>query len=170
MPGTPLLVLEDTSLFKVDAYVNERLLGKVRIGMPVTVVPAGEGARCGDHRGDRPRRGPRDEELSRQGLSQGAVLEVGPLREDSDTRRERSRSCSFPRRAVVEKGQLTGVYVVDNQGVMTYRIIRTGRAYGDEVEVVSGLKPGERIVVAGLEHAVDGGVVKTMSARGSRAG
>ncbi len=42
-PGTPLLVLEETSLFKVDAYVDERLAGKIKIGMPVTVLLAGEG-------------------------------------------------------------------------------------------------------------------------------
>ncbi len=59
----------------------------------------------------------------------------------------------IPVKAIVEKGQLTGVYVVDSQGVMTYRIIKTGQTYGDQVEVVSGIKPDERIAVAGLEHA-----------------
>ena len=66
----------------------------------------------------------------------------------------------IPAKAVVEKGLLTGVYVVDSQGVMTYRIIKTGQVFGDQVEVVSGIKPGERIAVAGLERAIDGGLVK----------
>ena len=65
-----------------------------------------------------------------------------------------------PRTAVVEKGQLTGAYVVDDQEIMTYRLLKRGRTYREQVEVLSGLKAGERIVVNGLEKAVDGGIVK----------
>jgi multidrug efflux pump subunit AcrA (membrane-fusion protein) len=60
----------------------------------------------------------------------------------------------------VERGQLTGVYVVDEKGVMTLRLIRIGKEYADKTEVLSGLKGGERIVVEGIERAVDGGMVK----------
>jgi multidrug efflux pump subunit AcrA (membrane-fusion protein) len=65
-----------------------------------------------------------------------------------------------PRMAIVEKGQLIGVYAVDDNGVITYRLVRTGKVYGENVEVLSGLKGGERIVVDGIEKVVDGGVVK----------
>ena len=45
---------------------------------------------------------------------------------------------------------------------MTYRMVRTGRSFGDRVELLSGLREGEIIAVAGLEKAIDGGVVKQM--------
>jgi multidrug efflux pump subunit AcrA (membrane-fusion protein) len=38
--------------------------------------------------------------------------------------------------------------------------VRTGRPYGEQIEVLSGLKSGERIIVEGVDKAVDGGVVK----------
>lgn len=64
------------------------------------------------------------------------------------------------KKAIVEKGQLTGVYVVDANSIVTYRLIRPGRVYGDMVEVLSGLNPNERIIVDNVEKAVDGGIVK----------
>ena len=162
-PGTPLLVIEDTSHFRVDAYVNERLLPKVRAGMPVTVVPAGDGARLTGTIGEvvpavdpATRSFPVKVYLKEPSLRSGLYVRI-VIPEGT------KKVLLVPKGAVVEKGELTGVYVVDDQGVMTYRIIKTGQPYGDEVEVVSGLTAGERIVVGGLEHAVDGGLVRTMS-------
>ena len=66
-----------------------------------------------------------------------------------------------PRSAIVEKGQLTGVYAVDGQGIVTYRLIRTGKAYDGNREILSGLKPNDRIIVQGVEKATDGGIIET---------
>ncbi len=159
-PGVPLLVLEDTSLFKVDASINERLLGKVKAGMPVSIVAAGVGKRVAGTIGEvvpavdpATRSFPVKVYLKEPSLRSGLYVKIA-------IPEGKKRVLLVPAKALVEKGQLTGVYVVDNQGIMTYRIIKTGQAYRDEVEVVSGLKPDERIAVAGLEHARDGGVVK----------
>ena len=65
-----------------------------------------------------------------------------------------------PRSAVVEKGQLTGVYVVDESGVVNYRLIKKGAIYDNGAEILSGLKNGERIIVTGTERAVDGGILR----------
>ena len=65
-----------------------------------------------------------------------------------------------PRAAIVEKGQLTGVYAVDGQDVVTYRLVRTGKVYDGGMEILSGLKPNDRIIVQGVEKAVDGGVLE----------
>jgi multidrug efflux pump subunit AcrA (membrane-fusion protein) len=55
---------------------------------------------------------------------------------------------------------LTGVYAVDEKGVVTYRLVRVGKNYGDKVEILSGLNAGEKIITAGVEKAIDGGVIK----------
>jgi multidrug efflux pump subunit AcrA (membrane-fusion protein) len=65
-----------------------------------------------------------------------------------------------PKESVIEKGQLVGVYAVDDKGIITYRLIKTGKTYNEKVEVLSGLSDGDRIVVDGVEKAVDGGIVK----------
>jgi RND family efflux transporter MFP subunit len=53
-----------------------------------------------------------------------------------------------PRAAVVRRSEVTAVYVVDEQGRARLRQIRLGTA-GDEasVEVLAGLKPGERVAL-----------------------
>jgi multidrug efflux pump subunit AcrA (membrane-fusion protein) len=43
---------------------------------------------------------------------------------------------------------------------MTYRIVKLGQISGDRIEVLSGLRSNERIAVAGVDKAIDGGVVK----------
>jgi multidrug efflux pump subunit AcrA (membrane-fusion protein) len=63
-----------------------------------------------------------------------------------------------PERAVVERGQLNGVYVVDKESVIVYRLVKVGRKYGERLEILSGLNPGERMVVEGVDKAVDGGL------------
>ncbi len=159
VPGTPLLTLEDTSLFKVEAYVNEGLMGKVTWGTPVRVVLAGGRTAAGAVGEVVPAVDPATRSfpvkiyLADHSLKSGVYVRV-LIPEGA------KRVLLVPARSLVGKGQLTGLYVVDGQGIMTYRIVRTGQAYGDEVEVVSGLRPDERIAVAGIEHAVDGGVVR----------
>jgi multidrug efflux pump subunit AcrA (membrane-fusion protein) len=51
-----------------------------------------------------------------------------------------------PRRAVRMVGQLEQVEVVKD-GRPNRQPIRTGRAFGDDVEVLSGLREGEKVVV-----------------------
>jgi len=60
-----------------------------------------------------------------------------------------------PATALVERGQLTGLYVVTD-GVLRYRMVQTGRRLGAQVEILSGLRGGERIVAADTRRASDG--------------
>lgn len=50
-----------------------------------------------------------------------------------------------PLQAVVRRGELTGLYVLDAQGRPALRQVRLGRSEGAEVEVLAGLAPGERV-------------------------
>jgi hypothetical protein len=51
---------------------------------------------------------------------------------------------TIPTDAVVRRGQLTGVHVVQGD-VQLLRWVRLGRAIGDRIEVLSGLDAGEVI-------------------------
>jgi multidrug efflux pump subunit AcrA (membrane-fusion protein) len=61
-----------------------------------------------------------------------------------------------PRKAVLERGQLAGVVVVDDASVARLRLVKTGKSYGENVEALSGLSDGERIVVDGVANVKDG--------------
>lgn len=53
-----------------------------------------------------------------------------------------------PARAITRVGQLEEVRLVQEGKVHT-RLLRTGRAYGEMVEVLSGLEPGDTVLLAG---------------------
>jgi RND family efflux transporter MFP subunit len=52
-----------------------------------------------------------------------------------------------PRSAVVEQGQLQGLYIVDDAKRARFRLMRIGKTIGDQVEVISGLKAGVKYIV-----------------------
>lgn len=52
-----------------------------------------------------------------------------------------------PIRALVERSEVTGVYVIDSGGRTSLRQIRTGHRFDDGVEVLAGLAAGERIAL-----------------------
>jgi len=61
-----------------------------------------------------------------------------------------------PAAAVIRRGQLTGVWIVDDQGRAVLRWIRLGRELGDRVELLSGLAGGETIVLTAAAPLAEG--------------
>ncbi|MFQ3574343.1 MAG: HlyD family efflux transporter periplasmic adaptor subunit, partial [Thermodesulfovibrionales bacterium] len=61
---------------------------------------------------------------------------------------------------IVKKGQLNGVYTVDNKGLIHYRLIKIGKTFGDKIEVISGLSPKEIVISDGIQKAFEGGVIE----------
>ena len=56
---------------------------------------------------------------------------------------------AVPREAVLDSGLRKTVFVERSEGVFEPRQVRTGWRFGDRVEIVDGLTPGERIVTSG---------------------
>ena len=52
----------------------------------------------------------------------------------------------IPRSAVVERGQLQGIFVLDQNQVASLRYISLGKTSGSGIEVLAGLQDGERVV------------------------
>ncbi|MCD4716550.1 MAG: hypothetical protein K8R45_07385 [Desulfobacterales bacterium] len=67
-----------------------------------------------------------------------------------------SRQLLINRGAVIFRGQLTGLYLVDSDNIAHFRLIRLGKISGDSAEVLSGLKEGDRYVVEPLPALGDG--------------
>src|ERR1017187_4907856 len=60
-----------------------------------------------------------------------------------------SQPPAIPEAAAVYEGDAAHVWVLEGDGLLAYRAIRTGRTNDGLVEVQDGLKPGERIVTKG---------------------
>jgi hypothetical protein len=53
-----------------------------------------------------------------------------------------------PRAALLDRGQLQGVYVVGSDGEIALRYVTLGKPAGDNVELLSGVAQGERLVAS----------------------
>jgi multidrug efflux pump subunit AcrA (membrane-fusion protein) len=68
-----------------------------------------------------------------------------------------------PAKALVSRGQLTGVYWIDPERTARFRLVRTGNAEGENIEVLSGLRAGDRYVVEPGVQIADGMKVEGVS-------
>lgn len=163
MPGKPLLTVYDPSLMRVTAYVGQQQAAalrdtgggdlqvdipgisaprvavpaskvqvlptvdaqshtvQVRVELPPSVVGAAPGmfARLWLNAG--------------KGAAASADAAFGPL--------------LVPAGVVVRRAEMTGVYVLDDQNRPLLRQVRLGRPAGDMVEVLSGVRAGDRIAL-----------------------
>lgn len=58
-----------------------------------------------------------------------------------------AKSVTVPVSAIVRRAEMTGLYVQDAQGKPLLRQVRLGRTDGDRVEVLTGVAPGEAVVL-----------------------
>lgn len=66
-----------------------------------------------------------------------------------------------PKSALVQNGQLKGIYTLSQSNTAILRWLRLGREYGEEVEVLSGLSVGESYIIPGETKLYNGIAVTT---------
>lgn len=160
-PGVPLLTLEDDSRYRLEVSVEDSMLKKIRIASPVRIsidalgpqeiassvaeiVPASDPASRSftvkinlfDKKGKTI-----GQSVLRSGLFGKAFFQVGT-----------KQILKVPQSAIMQRGQLVAVFIADSSNILHLRLIKTGRQYGDQVEVLSGLNDGDRVVVEGVER------------------
>lgn len=59
-----------------------------------------------------------------------------------------------PAKSLVYRSEVTGVYVIDDNGQVSLRQVRIGRQRDGQVEVLSGLQPGERVAIDPIRAGV----------------
>jgi multidrug efflux pump subunit AcrA (membrane-fusion protein) len=161
-PGKPLIVMERIGGYRVDLEVPESYAHLVRTGQPVAVrVPsAGPAVLQGTVAVVVPAADPR----SRTSMVQVEVPGTETLRSGMFARADlivaERPLMRIPVAAVVQKGQLSGVFIVDQDDTARFRLIRTGRSDGDQVDVISGLAPGTRLVAAPPVQLANGSAVE----------
>ncbi|MBE2178846.1 MAG: efflux RND transporter periplasmic adaptor subunit [Chthoniobacterales bacterium] len=153
-PGRPLLEIENSSLLRFECEVPEALIDRVQMGaeLPVSVDAAGAtlAGRVSEiapsaSAGSRTF-------LVKLDLPAAERLRAGQFGRASVPVRERP-AVLVADEAVVRRGGIESVFVVED-GVATLRLVKTGRHIDGQVEIVSGLAGGER-VVAKDAHLLD---------------
>ena len=148
LPGQPLLKIEDNRNLRLEVTVKEQDILSIRPGSKVTVqidampgrdikATVSQVVAAADIRThsfivkiDVP---------SEKGLITGmygkALFSIG-----------KRSALMVPKAAVVELSGISGVYVVSPAGTAVFQMIQQGETQGNEVEVVSGLKQGDRVI------------------------
>jgi RND family efflux transporter MFP subunit len=155
-PGHPVLMVEDPAHLQVQTAVSEELYRGIKIGQSVMVEIDGQDkalsakvARLSPAADPMTHTYTIKLDVAAPGLRSGAFARVlFPTGKRS--------VLVVPVEAVMDRAGITGVFVVDAQGSAQYRMVRLGKPEGGLVEVLSGLNPGERVVI-GNAKAVNNG-------------
>jgi len=164
-PGVPLLTLEDNSRYRLEVSVEDSMLKKIRLDTPVRIsidalgpqefssrvaeiVPASDPASRSatvkidlfDEKGRSV-----GQPFLRSGLYGKARFPVG-----------QKQVIRIPQKAILQSGQLVSVFIIDSSNIVRLRLIKTGKQYGDQMEVLSGMNDRDRIVVEGMERVKEG--------------
>ncbi|HSR35794.1 MAG TPA: efflux RND transporter periplasmic adaptor subunit [Desulfurivibrionaceae bacterium] len=157
--GMPLLVLENGDRLQVAAQVPEALVARLKVGdaLPVQVPAAGFAGT-----GAIAELSPAADALSRTATVKinlaAAALRPGQFARVTLPGGE-AASLFVPETAISTQGQMERLFVVQ-EGKASLRLVRTGERRDGRVEVLSGLNPGEQVVVRESARLVDGQPVK----------
>jgi RND family efflux transporter MFP subunit len=155
-PGKPLLEMEDARDLRLEADVPEAVIGHLTLGDKPGVRVSGV---TGELAGVISEIAPSADSNSRTFLVKLDLPPTPGLRAGQFGRAAmpvgETSALRVPASAIVQRGQLELVFVVVN-GHAQLRIVKTGKRLGDEVEVVSGMDAGEKVVVENAAQLIDG--------------
>jgi membrane fusion protein (multidrug efflux system) len=171
--GTEIATISDLSTIKLDFTVPETMLATIREGLPIEARAAAYP--------DRPFRGiiqtidpvidpntravtvrallPNPDRALRPGMMLNVVISSAAR-----------NGLSVPELAVVGEGDRRYVFTLDGQGRARRVQVRTGARLGGRIEIVEGLRPGQRVVTEGIVKVADGMQVRVEGAGGGRGG
>jgi len=155
MPGTPVLTVEETTRYRLEASLPEEYLPSAKTGASVSIS-------------------------TEHGQFEGRVAEVVPaadvtshtfmvkidLPHNCNCRSGEYGQASFPigeakrlavpSSAVLDHGELQGIFVVGADGNVEYRLVKTGITFGNRVEILSGVAAGEKVAISQIDRLRDG--------------
>lgn len=163
MAGTPITTIDDVSQIKLDFTVPETALALMRPGGRIVARSAAWGRR--EFEGVIRAVGSRVDPVTRavvvralipnedRALRPGMLLTVNVMIE------ERS-ALMVPERIIVQVADDAYVYIVGDDNTARRQPVQLGTRQGGNVEIVSGLAPGDRIVTQGVIKLRDGSPVR----------
>jgi membrane fusion protein, multidrug efflux system len=167
--GTEIATISDLTSIKLDFTLPETMLAAIRAGLPIQARAAAYP--------DRPYHGvvrtvdpvidpntravtvrarlPNPDRTLRPGMMMTVVIESASR-----------QGLSVPELAVVGEGDRRFVFAVGGDGRARRVPVRTGARIGGRIEVVQGLRPGQRVVTEGIVKVADGMQVRLAGAGG----
>ena len=156
VPGQPVFQIESAD-YQFQAAVKESMLSNLKIGGTVQVVlealnqtipskiveiipSADPMSRTISIKTQLPK-----SELLRSGIYGKLEFQTGL-----------SNKIMIPKTAILQRHSLEGVYVLDTANTVQYHLIKSGKEIDGQTEVLSGLEPGDRVVISELNQIKEG--------------
>jgi RND family efflux transporter MFP subunit len=148
LPGMPVVVIQKANDLRAEAAIPTHCAKRIHLGMNITIrVDAVNKTFTGIIDEIVPEIDPLTRtQLIKAALPQDDSLVPGLFAWLEQSCEDNRQILLIPQSAVMRFGQLEAVKIVENNHVYT-RHIRTGKQYGDKVEVLSGLREGETILI-----------------------
>lgn len=159
-PGTPLLKVENPNKLELEISVPEENLRFVQVGQPVEVqFDAVNQTLSAKIQQIVPAADPKSRSfLVKIPLSNSGKLISGMFGRIDLPLSEKQEKILIPAEALIQRGQLQGVYVVETRGsqaIAVLRWVKTGKSQNDQLEIVAGLTTGDRIITNNISQLSD---------------
>ncbi|KAF0191694.1 MAG: RND family efflux transporter MFP subunit [Gammaproteobacteria bacterium] len=147
-PGAPILTIEDPSNIEVETFIKESYVNQINPGDKVQVSidalrKQGSGTVTRVVRSG--------ETGTYRYLVKVVLSDVSDLRAGMFARVEfpvgEKTGIAIPNSAIIERSDIPGVYLVDENAIAHFRMVRTGRHWQDQTEIVAGLSANDRIAI-----------------------
>jgi len=174
-PKAPILTLADTSSTVIRTSVTDEVASRLRVGMPVRAeVDALPGSEPLPLRVGRiyPSADPATRLVT---VEMAAPMLAGKIKEGSLARlamilERHDNAVVVPAYAIVARPGGKLVAFVVEEGTAKERLIQPGIESGDRLEILSGLAPGDQLIVRGQERLKEGVEVKVKPAKAKPGG
>jgi len=159
-PGQPVLMLENTDRLQVQTSVANDVFGQLKLGTEVALSTQGLAK---DIVGRVTNLVPSADPVTHShlvkidlpkdsGLPSGSFVQVA-------FKLGTREGLRLPEAAVLNRAGITGVFVVDAQGIASYRMVRTGASSTGQVEILAGINPGDKVVTSAAAALQNGNKV-----------
>ncbi len=161
-PGNPVVVIENLKSLSVQTEVSQDLYAVLRVGDKAQVMIDGQSQELTGEvyslvSAANPRTRGHALKLSLPDIHN---VNSGTFARISFKRGER-QTMMIPKTALVTRGGIQGVFVLNEAGLVQFRMVRLGMALADRYEVQAGLDLDDVIVVSNNQTLVNGDRVTT---------
>jgi membrane fusion protein (multidrug efflux system) len=171
--NTTLTWLVDLEIVKAEFNVPERFIAEVKLGQTVELKVAAFSKER--FKGEVYFLAPQVDPNTRTLLMKARIanndhkLRPGMFANLDLTLTLREDAIMIPESALMATGERTAVYVIGADGTAQIRQVKVGLRTPNQIEIVSGLEPGEKIVAEGVQKVRPGGPVKISAPSGTLA-
>lgn len=162
--NTTLTWLVDLEIVKAEFNVPERFLSEIKVGQSIQLVVAAYPKE--KFRGEVYFLAPQVDPNTRTLLMKARIpnadhhLKPGMFANLDLTLTLRQEAIVIPESALMSQGDRTSVYVIGADGNAQVRPVKVGMRIPNQIEILTGLEPGEKVVAEGIQKVRPGGAVK----------